>query len=139
MPGLDAPSLLAIQQRTIQTAARVSLTPWDWKLVMRRLLITNLSHMRRSDCNLPLSGKNSFSVYCSKHLKIHKILNRDVFLYFSTATEPFSKHSLVKCLEHTTECCVGVHFALLCLTTFSHFFLRLASTGELLPQKVSHI
>ena len=30
--------------------------PWDWKLVMRRLLITNLSHMRRSDCNLPLSN-----------------------------------------------------------------------------------
>ena len=56
MPGLDAPSLLAIQQRTIQTAARVSFTPWDWKLVMRRLLITNLSHMRRSDCNLPLKS-----------------------------------------------------------------------------------
>ena len=29
-----------------------SFTPWDWKLVMRRLLITKLSHMRRSDCNL---------------------------------------------------------------------------------------
>ena len=64
MPGLDAPSLLAIQQKTIQTAARVSFTPWDWKLVMRRLLITNLSHMRRSDCNLPLKDKKSSVNLC---------------------------------------------------------------------------
>ena len=32
-----------------------SFMPWDWKVVMRRLFITNLSHMRRSDCNPPLS------------------------------------------------------------------------------------
>ena len=30
---------------------------------MRRLLITNLSHMRRSDCNLPLSTKTLISVF----------------------------------------------------------------------------
>ena len=37
-----------------------SFTPWDWKLVMRRLLITNPSHMRRSDCNLPLKFDQKF-------------------------------------------------------------------------------
>ena len=70
MPGLDAPSLHAIQQRTIQTAARVFITPWDWKLVMRRLLITNLSHMRRSDCKLPLN--KSFCERCANVTRFKK-------------------------------------------------------------------
>ena len=36
-----------------------SFTPWDWKLVLRRLFITNLVHMCRSDCNLPLKSSSS--------------------------------------------------------------------------------
>ena len=107
MPGLDAPSLLAIQQRTIQTAARVSFTPWDWKLVMRRLLITNLSHMRRSDCNLPLACQKillqnydlissnvslckSCKKFCLKKEKIVSIFHFNIIFMLNTFEDIFT-------------------------------------------------
>ena len=56
MPGLDAPSLLAIQQRTIQTAARVFIYAMGLETCYEEAPHNKpiASHMRRSDCNLPL-------------------------------------------------------------------------------------
>ena len=77
---------------------------------MRRLLITNLSHMRRSDCNLPLSGNLNDEEDCQQVNKTsiwkgnssgNWIFYRDtrveVYIYIYSAHGVVSNIDIVRC------------------------------------------